>query len=249
MGRVDPAVSPMTAKPPLTTQQHAFEVLQQMDRYNGWIASQFRCQPPGRLLEVGAGIGNLTRWFLDAKSILAIDLDPMFLGELKDRLGNHADLTTAVIDVTDPARPLGGQRFDTIIMVNVLEHVADDEGTLRMLSEHLAPNGRLHILVPAHPALYGEVDRQAGHVRRYRREELGQKIRESGLQLERLRHFNMLGAAGWWVNICLLRRKYLPANQSKLMDWFVPLLKLEERISPPFGLSLIATGVKRPLDE
>ncbi len=228
-----------------TTQEHAFDVLQDMQRYNGWIAAQFRSgRPPGRLLEIGAGVGNLTRCFLDATSILAIDHDPAFLGELRRRLGGTPGLTIEGMDITDPANPLGDRRFDSMLMVNVLEHIKDDRGTLATLAAHLAPGGRLHVLVPAHPALYGGVDREAGHVRRYRRGELTAKLEGAGLRVAMVRHFNLLGALGWWVNMRLLGRRYLPPGQARLMERLVPLLRLLETVPPPFGLSLVATAVR-----
>lgn len=220
-------------------------MLQGLDRYNRWIVGHLRPFAGRRLLEVGAGTGNLTRFFLRCEEILAVDLDEGFLKELERRIGPTPRVKTAVVDISSPDDLIGDRLFDTILCVNVLEHIQDDEATLKRFRNHLAPGGRLLLLVPAHASLYGGVDSSAGHVRRYERRMLAGKLVAAGFLVERLRYFNMLGAIGWWVNVRLLRRKYLPLGQSRLLNILVPLLRLEDRINPPFGLSLIAVAVRR----
>jgi len=228
-----------------STQEHAFDVLESLERYNRWIVDHLHPYVGSRLLEVGAGTGNLTRFFLRCEEILAVDIDPSFLGEFGRRFAGYPRVKTEVMDVGAPADPLGERRFDSVLCVNVLEHIPDDQGTLKRFRNHLVPGGRLLLLVPAHAALYGGVDRSAGHVRRYDRKGLAGKLVAAGFIVEKLRYFNMLGALGWWVNVRLLRRRYLPQGQSRLLNLLVPLLRLEDRVSPPFGLSLIAVATRR----
>jgi SAM-dependent methyltransferase len=226
------------------TQDQAFDVLVGLNRYTGWIASILRPWMRGRFLEIGAGIGNLTRYFLEAPSLTVVDVNGEYLAELTRRYA-PARLATEVMDVTAPVDPLGDRVFDTILMVNVLEHLEDHESVLRRVHRHLAPDGHLLLLVPAHPALFGGVDREAGHVRRYERRGLAATLGGTGFEVVTLRYFNMLGALGWWVNIRLLGRRYLPSLQARLLEWLVPVLRLEDLIAPPFGLSLIAVA-RRP---
>lgn len=228
-----------------TTQEHAFDVLERLERYNLWIVSHLKPFAGKRILEVGSGTGNLTRFFLDADELLAVDLEAAFLRELESRLGGSGRIRTEVMNVAAPQDPLEGRTFDTILCVNVLEHISGDEETLKRFRAHLVPGGRLLLLVPAHAALYGGVDAAAGHVRRYDRKGLATKLVAAGFQVEKLRYFNMLGALGWWFNVRLLRRRYLPNNQPRLLNLLVPLLRLEDRFRPPFGLSLIAVAVRR----
>ena len=225
-----------------TTQDHAFSVLETMHRYNQWIVDHVAPWTGRRLLEVGAGTGNLTSYFTDREEVLALDLDPAFAQVLRDRLGHLPNIRVLVADATAPLDPIVGQTFDSILCVNVLEHIPEEATALRRFHEHLTPGGTLLLLVPAHPWLYGEVDRLAGHCRRYRRRELGERLRENGFEVVKIRYFNMLGALGWWVNVRLLRRRLLPELQMGLLNRLVPLLRLEDRISPPFGLSLIAVA-------
>lgn len=227
-----------------STQEHAFGLLQSLDRYNRWMAAHFRPHAGKRMLEVGAGTGNLTAHFLDCGSILAVDLSGEFLRELESRLGGRRGVATEVMDVTADPDPLGSRVFESILCLNVLEHLRDDEAMLRRFHDHLEPGGRLMLLVPAHRALYGAVDAVVGHYRRYSRHELKGKLEEAGFTVTKLRYFNMLGALGWWLNVRVLRRKYLPGGQSRLLNVLVPLLKLEDLFSPPFGLSLIAVATR-----
>jgi SAM-dependent methyltransferase len=208
------------------------------------MASHFRPFTGRKMLEVGAGTGNLTAHFLDCKRILAVDLSAGYLRELKARLGSRPGVATEVMDVTATPDPLGARRFESILCLNVLEHLQDDDAMLRRFHDHLEPGGRLMLLVPAHRALYGAVDEVVGHHRRYSRPELKEKLEEAGFLVTRLRYFNMLGALGWWFNVRVLRRKYLPGGQSRLLNLLVPLLRLEDRFSPPFGLSLIAVAMR-----
>jgi SAM-dependent methyltransferase len=233
----------MTGAAP-TTQEHAFDVLESLERYNRWIVDHLRPFAGRRLLEVGAGTGNLTRFFLSCEEVLAVDIDPAFMGEFGRRFGGQPRVKTEVMDVAAATDPLGTRTFDTVLCVNVLEHIAEDEMTLKRFRNHLVPGGKLLLLVPAHAALYGGVDRSAGHVRRYDRKGLATKLVAAGFLVEKLRYFNMLGALGWWVNVRLLRRRYLPQGQSRLLNLLVPALRLEDRIAPPFGLSLIAVATR-----
>lgn len=227
-----------------TTQEHAFGILQALDRYNRWMAAHFRPHAGKRMLEVGAGTGNLTAHFLDCGHVLAVDLSGEFLRELEARFGGRSGVATEVMDVTADPDPMGSRTFESILCLNVLEHLKDDEAMLRRFHDHLEPGGRLMLLVPAHRALYGAVDAVVGHHRRYSRRELRGKLDEAGFAVTKLRYFNMLGALGWWLNVRVLRRKYLPGGQSRLLNALVPLLRLEDRISPPFGLSLIAVATR-----
>ena len=98
-------------------------------------------------------------------------------------------------------------------------------------------------LVPALHALFGSIDRAIGHHRRYARDEIVAKLRASGLAVEHVRYFNLLGAPGWFLNSRVFGRKQVPGLQARVHDRLVPLLRLEERWKqPPFGMSLLAVG-------
>jgi SAM-dependent methyltransferase len=143
----------------------------------------------------------------------------------------------------DPAT-LAPYRLDTIVCLNVLEHIEDDRAALARLFASLEPGGRLVLLVPAHRWLYGAIDRAIHHYRRYERAELVERLRETGFAVEHVAFFNRLGIVGWYLNSVLARRTTVPGVQARLQSLLVPLLRVESLLPLPFGLSLIAVGRK-----
>ena len=100
----------------------------------------------------------------------------------------------------------------------------------------------LVLVVPALKPLYGSIDRAIGHFRRYTRADLLAKLDAAGLEVETVRYFNAVGVPGWFVNTRLLRRRSVPGVQARINDWLVPLLRLEQRVGLPFGMSLLVVG-------
>jgi SAM-dependent methyltransferase len=134
--------------------------------------------------------------------------------------------------------------LDSVICLNVLEHVERDEEALRSFHQSLQTGGKLILLVPAGKSLFGSLDVSFKHCRRYDRQELFEKLTRAGFKVKQLRYFNFIGCVGWYLNGKIFRRKTLPAIQLRLFDWLVPLFKLEEKIGIPFGVSLIAIAEK-----
>ena len=140
---------------------------------------------------------------------------------------------------------LKSQRFDTILCINVLEHVRDDEAAVAAMVDVVEPGGTVALLVPAHPALYGQYDAMEGHFRRYSRAGLSGLLARSGLEVVRLHRFNMAGAAGWWLQYRLLRQRIHGQGHFKVLQAALPVLRaVEARLKPPFGLSLVAIARK-----
>jgi glycosyltransferase involved in cell wall biosynthesis len=220
--------------------------LARAERYNRWMFEQLAPWLGQRVLEIGAGIGNLTRYLLGRELVLATDLNPRYLRILGNTFERHTRVEVASLDLGafDPA-PLAERRLDTILCLNVLEHVEDDRGALRRLRATLAPGGRLLLLVPAHQALYGAIDRAIHHHRRYERNGLVALLEATGFQVEHTGFFNRLGVVGWYVNSVLLGRTRVPAIQLGVQNALVPLLRVERKLGLPFGLSLIAVA-RRP---
>jgi hypothetical protein len=125
-----------------------------------------------------------------------------------------------------------------------LEHIEQDETALRDIYDLLEPGGRLLLLVPAHPWLYGSLDQHLGHRRRYRREELRKRLETTGFRVVYLQYFNRIGILGWFLNSRIFRRKGLSSFQLRIYNLFVPLFKLERFFPLPFGISLLAVGEK-----
>lgn len=224
----------------------ALDKLAELDRYNHWIFEQIAEALGNRILEVGSGTGNITQFLCaNGSEVMATDVSPVFRGILQRSFSESPKVSVGVFDLDAKApAELVRKSFDTIVCLNVLEHIEDDSYALGQMHEVLIPGGKLALLVPAHRVLYGEFDRAVGHYRRYEKSELTGKLKRAGFRVNRMKFFSMVAALPWLINGRLLKRDYLPAGQADLANRLVPLLKLERLIGPPFGLSLIAIATK-----
>ncbi|MBO0798430.1 MAG: class I SAM-dependent methyltransferase [Blastocatellia bacterium] len=219
--------------------------LAELDRYNHWIFEQIAEALGNRILEVGSGTGNITQFLCaNGSEVMATDVSPVFRGILQRSFGEFPNVSVGAFDLTAKALAELRKSFDTIVCLNVLEHIEDDSYALEQMNEVLIPGGKLALLVPAHRILYGEFDRALGHYRRYEKSELTGKLKGAGFRICKMKFFSMVAALPWLINGRLLKRDYLPIGQADLANRLVPLLKLERLIGPPFGLSLIAIGEK-----
>jgi SAM-dependent methyltransferase len=204
------------------------------DRLRRWIR--------GDVLEIGSGIGNLSAFLLDRERLVLTDTREEYLSRLRARFAGRSNVAVERLYLPNEHGALTGQRFDTIICLNVLEHVHDDIGSLVAIRGLLAPGGRLVLLVPALPALYGTIDRALGHHRRYRRGGLGELLGATGFTVAHIEYFNLAGVPGWWFAGRVLRRRLIPTGSLKLYDALVPLFRLERLLPWRVGQSLIAIG-------
>ncbi len=218
-----------------------------LEPYNRWLVSQFDGVVGRRVLEIGAGFGNITRHFKGRELLVASDLDPVALEHLKGTFRDDPAVRVASYRFPlDPAarEEIRAMRFDTVVCLNVLEHIEDDRTTLADMYDVLQPGGRLVLLVPAFARLYGTLDEHLRHFRRYEKDDLEGKVRQAGFVLENLKYLNRPGIFGWWVNGKLLRRRVLPRSQLLAFKLLMPLLERETKRPPSTGLSLVAVGRK-----
>jgi ubiquinone/menaquinone biosynthesis C-methylase UbiE len=196
------------------------------------------------ILEVGAGIGNFTGHLkARASHLYAIDIEPIGCTILKK---NHPDVDVRVANASNPKdmRQFMGLDIDTIVCLNVLEHILDDIGTLKNFYRVLSPGGRAIILVPAIPKLYGKIDEMLMHKRRYTHKELVEKMKFTGFEIEESHYMNSPAVFGWYLNKVIKKTKQSPI-QVKIYDFLIPLIKaIEDLIKPKIGLSVFAVGRK-----
>lgn len=213
-------------------------------RFNEWMAREIVPHLGRRILEAGAGIGNLSRHLPKRELLLLTDVEPQYLTMLEDAWRGNALVGVAKFDLTSDAdaAALRERQLDTVVCLNVLEHIEDDAATLRRLRSLLAPGGRLVLLVPQHRWLFSAYDRALGHFRRYDRAGLRSLVESCGFRVSRLRGFNALAILGWWVNGRLLGRTKIGRVQLKLFDLCVPLMRLAETILPLPGISLVCVA-------
>jgi glycosyltransferase involved in cell wall biosynthesis len=231
------------------TTHDGYYVLQSMRRARGlnrWILEQFRPFIGTRVLEAGCGIGSFTELLLDRERLVCVDNDPLYVEMLSWRFGHLENLRTMKADLADSASyaHIKSEQIDTIICLNVLEHIKEDERVLRGYYDLLEPGGHAIILVPAHMWLYGPCDEAIGHERRYTQTELHTKMQAAGFEVVQMGEFNRLGVPGWWLNKQMGRRDLNP-RQMRLFEWLLPLAKGMEAAKVGPGLSLIGVGRKR----
>jgi glycosyltransferase involved in cell wall biosynthesis len=219
--------------------------MQRARRYNEWVWSLLAAYVGDRVLEVGAGVGNFTRFMRDRAYVLATDNNEHYVDLLKRQFDDHGHVEVRRVDwnASDLAN-LRTRQFDTIVCLNVLEHIERDEDALVSFNSLLPIGGRVVLQVPAMRGLYGEIDRALGHWRRYDAEELQAKLERAGFETERVRYFNLPGLVAWWLNAVVLRRRAVPGMQSRLVTLTLPWLALEQRFNLRRGMALIGIGRK-----
>jgi glycosyltransferase involved in cell wall biosynthesis len=218
-----------------------------LEPYNRWLAGRFRGALGSRVLEIGAGFGNMTRHLTGRELVVASDLDPVALEYLRGCFREDASVRVASYRFPLEAaqrEEIRALRLDTIVCLNVLEHIEQDTATLSDMHAALPAGGRLILIVPALAWLYGSLDEQLRHFRRYEKEELEQKVRAAGFVLEDCRFLNRPGILGWYLNGRILRRRVLPRGQLAAFKLLLPLLRREEANPPSTGMSLLAIARK-----
>lgn len=227
---------------------HDLEIMSGATNYKRWMLGQFTDHIGKRIIELGAGIGNFTEMFLDKEIIITVDNHEPCIEYMKKRFSNHNNIIPLKFDISDEKiLDLRGYKADTIICINVLEHVRDDRKAIFNMFNLLDNGGKLALLVPAFQSLYGSIDRIVGHYRRYGKIELKRKLTGAGFDIKDIFYMNSIAVIGWFLNNRLFHRKKESPSQVMIFDsYVVPWLKIiEHLIRPPFGLSLVAICEKR----
>jgi SAM-dependent methyltransferase len=216
--------------------------------YNTWLGDRFRAHAGNRVLEIGAGIGTITSLLAPGREkVVALEVDDFYVRRLKNRFRDQANVEPYLSDVAlaDWQR-LERERFDSIVLSNVLEHIPDDGGAVQRFAQILAPHGKVLILVPALPALFGAMDEAVGHYRRYTMDSLRAVLEGNGFDVELIEWMNLVGIPGWFLNSVLLKRRVMPPLQLRLYDQVAPYLaRAEAKVKLPVGMSLFCVARKR----
>jgi SAM-dependent methyltransferase len=225
------------------------EDLRQMERAVNYRRWQFEMVQPflgKNVLEVGAGIGNFTTQLAEGgRRVVSVEPNRFCFEQLKDKTHGLENVLAvqATIETLDDI--LGKQeKFESVVMMNVLEHIEDDGMVLMALKKRLTAGGRLVILVPAGSWAFGGIDERLGHYRRYSKRYSRRLFASSGLGIEFMRYYNFVGIWGWWWNARMGKLKGQSDRQIQLFDrWLVPIISAVERwIRPPVGQSILVVG-------
>jgi glycosyltransferase involved in cell wall biosynthesis len=223
--------------------EHGAAILERLNRaprFTRWMADAIRPYVGDRVLEIGAGIGNMSVHLMPRTLYWATDVNAQYLDYLDRLCPTRPYMRVTYTNAENPETFPAGQSFDTVVCLNVLEHVQDDAAALRNVWNVLDPGGRAIILVPCGPKLYGTLDEVLGHFRRYTREQLAEVSQQSGFCVEKILEFNRPGVLAWWLNGRILRRQTFGLSQIRLLNVMTPVFRLLDKWLPFPPLSIIA---------
>jgi SAM-dependent methyltransferase len=226
------------------TEDFEFAALAEARNYRAALLRDFKQYLRGNVLEVGAGVGQITSELLvlrEVERVVSIEPDPSFCAKLRSRLPGHELLEGTAGDLRSDLH------WNAILSINVLEHIEDDASELATYYRLLKPaKGALCLFVPARPEIYAPIDRDFGHFRRYARPELAKKLGAAGFTVESIRYYNAVGYFLWWANFKFLKKRTFDARAVRLFDRVAfPLIHgFETRVcAPPLGQSLQVVAV------
>jgi glycosyltransferase involved in cell wall biosynthesis len=226
----------------------ALDALEQAPRFNQWMYESIAPFLGSRVAELGSGRGNLSKLLKQQREVLLTDYREDYLMELCERWNYLPSLHVASLDLTvsEQYEVLAEYKPDSVVCMNVLEHVEDDQGVLDSLQRVLPPGCRLVFLVPFNPKLYSEFDRQIGHFRRYQKGELEKKMQKAGFLVERQFYFNKVGVLAWRIGNTLFGQRTITSGQLKLYNFLTPLFRVLDSILHTAGLSTVVIARKVP---
>ena len=218
-----------------------------IDSYDSWLIEELRPYLGQRVLEVGCGLGNLLKHFVDREFVMGIEPSHETVAEAQRKFADHKNVDIRYFSITDPSvLTLQDMKFDSAVSLNVFEHIEDDELAMKHTGLLLKPDSYFVMIVPAHQRLYGTMDSSIGHYRRYTKDMAKEKFEKNGFKVVHQKYLNTLGAMGWYVNGRFLKRTVPPTGQLRMFNKVVPILKAAERAFPPsFGLSLLTVAQRK----
>ncbi len=241
--------APMSENPnaPAVTKDFEFLALQKANNYRMALIREFSPFLKGRVIEVGAGIGQLTGGLSSVPTVeelVSVEPDAKFCETFRRLHPGHR-----IVQGTVDALPTNSA-WDTLVSINVLEHIYEDDTELaRWRQKLVARGGYLCLFVPARPEIYAPIDRDFGHHRRYTRPQLRSKLERAGFSIIRLNYFNWVGYFAWWFNFRSLKKRHFDVGAVAFFDRviFPVVYSLECNIvRPPFGQSLLAIARAEP---
>jgi SAM-dependent methyltransferase len=214
------------------------------ENYHRWIIDEFEPYLGDSVAEVGAGIGSVSKLLLAKPIRRLVAFEPSHnMYPVLERELRPEERAKAINDFFSPRYTQEG--FDSVVYINVLEHIQEDRTELANALEALKSKGHLLLFVPALTWLYSDLDKQMGHFRRYGKNALGRLVGEAGFSLVRARYFDLVGIIPWYVNFVLLQRSFTKGSVFLYDKFVVPTMRqIEGVVPPPFGKNVLLIGKK-----
>jgi len=238
-------MSPAIESFPIEEDPFYVEDLEQMSHAHNYRRWQFQMIAPylrGTVLEVGGGIGNFTAELASlTDQVISLEPNAYCFQRLLEKTSKLTNVKVYNATVEELSEKMNDLRADTVVLMNVLEHIRDDTAVLGTLHRRLKPGGRIVVLVPAGPWAYGDLDKRLGHFRRYSKRSVRDLIGGLKLELEQLRYYNFIGIWAWWWNAKKAHRQKQSDAQIRVFDkYVVPCIsRIERWVAPPLGQSLL----------
>ncbi|PLW80703.1 hypothetical protein C0585_01285 [Candidatus Woesearchaeota archaeon] len=210
--------------------------ISEQTNYVNWIYEIIKPSLKGDILEVGSGVGALTSFIEKEKKVFPIDI--------RKYDHYHSIKKPIIFDIQDDPSILK-RKFDTILCVNVLEHIENDINSLNNMRKLLKKEGNLILFVPAIKKVYGRIDKANLHYRRYNKEDIKKKLKISNFDIEEIKYHNFVGLMGWIYQNNIIKKDLHNVNDLKRFNLLCPLFQKIEKIFPPLlGLSLLVIAKK-----
>lgn len=222
------------------------DAIEQAPKFNRWMYDSVKPWLGKRVAELGCGRGNLSNFFRKHENVLLTDYRQDYLDPLRDRWGQKRNLSFEKLDMSEREdyRTLTEFAPDSVVFLNVLEHIEDDRAVLKNLYDHVPSGCRLVILVPFGMKLYSEFDKELGHFRRYEKGELEGKMKDAGFNVEHQFYFNKAGKLAWFFANTLGKRRKLTPAQLRIYNMLTPAFRVADKVMPGTGLSTVVIGRK-----
>ena len=243
MGTFKNTIAPSPGNISIFTDLH---VLNEAIRYRRWLFSLIQPHLGQHILEVGSGIGNYTNMLLDKDCVVATDIAERYVQILKQKFGSKRNVHVFQLDLHNIDHSLSNTLqsycLDTVVNMNVLEHIEGDVEALNVMKQLMNKGGKIITIVPSFQKLFGSLDEAYGHYRRYNKGDFINIAQRLDLSLICIRYFNVIGILGWIYSSKLRRKRTLSKKSVAVFDQLiVPVFSVvEKKINPPFGLSLMA---------
>ncbi len=222
-------------------------VLCEMPNYYSWIMSAFAPHVRGHVIEYGAGVGTVSERLLPyVQRLTLVEPSASLVPKLRSRFAEQSEVVVSSETLEVHIGGIGSDSVDAVVMINVLEHIEDDQEALGNLVRILKPGGHLLIFVPALQGLMSRIDKMHGHFRRYHKPDLLAKTRKAGAEVVSSRYFDLIGAFSWlvvnkWGGSTSFNPRMIAINDKVL----VPLSRaIEGMLTPPLGKNLIMVARK-----
>lgn len=223
------------------------DAMEAAPRFNEWMYESIKPWLGERVAELGVGRGNLSRHIKQHNHVLLTDYRTDYLEELRGRWSHHPHLEIGKLDMTARADYDQLSRFgpDSVVFLNVLEHIENDRAVLQSLNETVPDGCRIVVLVPYNQKLYSEFDKALGHFRRYETGELEKKMRDAGFEVQEQFFFNKFGVIAWYIANTLGKQGSLKPWQLRVYNFLTPVFRILDKVLPTSGLSTVVIGRKR----